>query len=207
MSTHKPKGHEQDPASLKEGYEVTDVSTSGILVFIVALGISVGVFFVFCFGMGKIINNALVKSDGPPNQWNQEAPAGKLQNLKSSPAMEQQQLSQLTKSFPTPRLETDDGNQDLSDLHDREDLLLDNYSWVDQSQGKVRIPIERAMELIAQRGLAVAPSTGTVTLMAGDSVPFVPVPLTTGFARTGYEQEQHEATKVQAEQASVKAEK
>ena len=40
----------------------------------------------------------------------------------------------------------------------REDLLLDNYSWVDRSQGKVRIPIERAMELMPQRGLPVAPA-------------------------------------------------
>ena len=30
--------------------------------------------------------------------------------------------------FPTPRLETDDGNQDTADLHAREDLLLDHYS-------------------------------------------------------------------------------
>ena len=46
----------------------------------------------------------------------------------------------------------------MADLHAREDLLLNNYSWVDQAQGKVRIPIERAMELIAQRGLPVAPA-------------------------------------------------
>ncbi len=64
----------------------------------------------------------------------------------------------LTQSFPTPRVQTDDGNQDVADLHAREDLLLDNYSWVDQSKGTVRIPIERAMELIAQRGLPVAPA-------------------------------------------------
>ena len=69
--------------------------------------------------------------------------------------MEQQQLQQLTRAFPTPRLQDDDGNQDTADLHAREDLLLDNYSWVDRSKGTVRIPIERAMELIAQRGLPV----------------------------------------------------
>ena len=59
-------------------------------------------------------------------------------------------------------------------LHAREDLLLDHYSWVDQSQGKVRIPIERAMELIAQRGLPVAAQPAQQEpLMAGDSVPAV----------------------------------
>ena len=31
-----------------------------------------------------------------------------------------------TTQFPQPRLETDDGNQDITDLHAREDLLLDH---------------------------------------------------------------------------------
>jgi hypothetical protein len=52
-------------------------------------------------------------------------------------------------------------------LHAKEDLLLDNYSWVDQSQGKVRIPIERAMELIAKQGLPVAPQKDSVTSADG----------------------------------------
>jgi hypothetical protein len=113
-----------------------------------------------------------------------------LGNLPNNPEM-QHKVAELTQQFPTPRVQTDDGNQDVADLHLREDLLLDNYSWADQSQGKVRIPIERAMELIAQRGLPVAPATTTqAPLMAGDSQPVVQVPLTSGFARTGYEQDQ-----------------
>jgi len=50
------------------------------------------------------------------------------------------------------------------------------------------------MELIAQRGLPVAQPAQTqaaqVQLMTGDSTPTVPVPLTNGFARTAFEQEQ-----------------
>ena len=67
-------------------------------------------------------------------------------------------MAEITQTFPTPRLLIDDGDQDVADLHAREDLLLSNYSWVDQSKGTVRIPIEQAMELIAQRGLPVAPA-------------------------------------------------
>jgi hypothetical protein len=87
-------------------------------------------------------------------------------------------------------LQTDDGNQDIADLHAREDLLLDHYSWVDRSQGKVRIPIERAMELLAQRGLPQAQAVVKAPLMTGDQEPTVAVPLTKGFARTGYELDQ-----------------
>jgi hypothetical protein len=210
---HTPDPHEHEShnksASVREGYEVTDVSVQGIMVFLVGLFISVGVFFVFCFGMGKVINNALAKRDGPANQWSQgNAEAGKTYRMQSNPQMEQQQLQQLTRAFPTPRLQDDDGNLDTADLHAREDLLLDNYSWIDRSKGTVRIPIERAMELIAQRGLPVQQQTQQQAepLMAGDSTITVQVPLTDGFARTAYEQQLREsATKEPGEQASTKA--
>src|SRR5277367_5009008 len=208
---HTPDAHEHEshnkPASVREGYEVTDVSVHGIMVFLIGLFISVGVFFVFCFGMGKVINNALEKRDGPANQWNQANQTGKTYRIQSNPAMEQQQLQQLTKTFPTPRLQDDDGNLDTADLHTREDLLLDNYSWVDRSKGTVRIPIERAMELIAQRGLPVQQqSQPTEPLMAGDSAISVQVPLTDGFARTAYEQQVREGAAHQpGEQATAKA--
>jgi hypothetical protein len=103
-------------------------------------------------------------------------------------------MAEITQSFPTPRVQSDDGNQDVADLHAREDLMLSNYTWVDESKGTVRIPIERAMELIAQRGLPVAQPVQTqapqTQLMTGDSAPTVTVPLTDGFARTAYEQEE-----------------
>ena len=210
MHTPRPDEHESHnkAASVREGYEVTDVSAHGIIVFLIGLFISVGVFFVFCFGMGKVINNALIKRDGPPNKWNQgNAEAGKTYHIRSNPQLEQQQLNQLTQAFPTPRLQSDDGNLDTADLHAREDLLLDHYSWIDRSKGTIRIPIERAMELIAQRGLPVAQQPAAAEpLMAGDKAISVQVPLTDGFARTGYEQQLREsATKEPGEQASTKA--
>ena len=201
---HEPK---DKSLSIRKGYEVTDVSVHGVMVFIIALGISLGVFLVFCFGMGKVINIGLKKHDGPPNKWNQLTYTGgsKPRNMESSPALEQQQLHALTQRFPTPRLQTDDGDQDVADMHAREDLLLNNYSWIDRSKGTVRIPIERAMELIAQRGLPVAPQVQTQPLMVGDSKPVVQVPLTDGFARTAYEQEEHSATREPGDQTSTKA--
>ena len=75
-------------------------------------------------------------------------------------------------------------------MHAREDLLLNNYSWIDRSKGTVRIPIDQAILIIAQRGLPVAPATTQAPLLVGDSRPAVHAPLTNGFARTGYEQDQ-----------------
>lgn len=183
------------------GYETTDVNVGGVVVFLAGLSGFLLVFFVFCFVMGKVINNAFLKEDGPVDKWhlqqNATGPAGagkpgeKRQNLASNPAMQQRELQQMTNAFPTPRLQMDDGNQDLADLHAREDLLLENYS---SNKGTTRIPIERAMELVAQRGLPVVGGpAGGEQRMAGDPVMAVTAPLTNGFARTGYELDVMEA--------------
>jgi hypothetical protein len=180
------------------GYEVTDVNAGGIAVFLAGLFGSVLVFFIFCFLMGKVINTAIKNDDGPPTKWNTlsdfagaETTKGKRQDLASNPEMQQKEFQQMTTTFPEPRLDIDDGNQATADLHAREDLLLNNYST---SAGSVRIPISRAMELIAQRGLQVNAQAGTTAVaMAGDEKPVVSAPLTSGFARTGYELEVIEA--------------
>jgi hypothetical protein len=204
MPTHDPHDphHSSDPHGVPSdspGYEVTDVNVNGIVVFLASLGAFVGVFFVICFGMGKVINTAIIKSDGPPNKWNQigSQPRGKREDLTSNAVMEQNQLNQIVQRFPTPRLQTDDGNEEIAEMHAREDLLLDHYSWVDRSSGKVRIPIARAMQLIAQHGLPVADPEHVETLLAGDKAPVVTVPLTDGFARTGYEQQYMETMEQQ----------
>jgi hypothetical protein len=203
MPTHDSREHgpvdPHHPGSDSPGYEVTDVNVSGIVVFLASLAAFVGVFFIFCFGMGKVINTAILKSDGPPNQWNQigSQPRGKREDLTSNAVMEQQQLNRMVQRFPTPRLQTDDGNGEIAEMHAREDLLLDYYSWIDRSSGKVRIPIARAMQLIAEHGLPVAPAEPSEPLLAGDRAPVVTVPLTDGFARTGYEQQYLETVEQQ----------
>ena len=44
-------------------------------------------------------------------------------------------------------------DRELRELRAAEDAVLDSYGWVDRRAGIVRIPIDRAMELMAQRGL------------------------------------------------------
>jgi len=53
---------------------------------------------------------------------------------------------------PEPRLQTDP-RDDLANLRRAEDEVLDGYAWVDRNAGVVRIPIEQAMKLTAERGL------------------------------------------------------
>jgi hypothetical protein len=184
------------------GYETTDVNVNGIAVFLGGLFGSVLIFFVFCYGMGKVINTAITHQDGATDKWHTfspqtqaSKPSGKREDMTSNAELQQRELQQMTARFPTPRLDLDDGNQATADLHAREDLLLEHYSSDPSDNGRIRIPIERAMELIAERGLPVAPQEATTPLMAGDTQPTIQAPLTDGFARTGYELEVTEARK------------
>lgn len=199
-----PRDHTADP-SVREGYEVTDANVGGIVVFLVGLFVSVGVFFVLCFVIGKVINNGLIKADGTTNKWAAQNQIAPTKSIRSNPQLEQEQLAKLTQQFPNPRLQIDNGDQDLANLHEREDLLLDHYSWIDRSKGTVRIPIERAMEILAKQGLPVAPAQPQQALMTGDSKPTVTMPLTNGFAPTGYEQELHSEEQQAGEQTSSAA--
>jgi len=193
---NQPHRKKYTRSSETPGYETTDVNVGGVVVFLAGLMGFLVVFFVFCYVMGKVINGQLQEADGRADKWHQAAAAnnGKRQDLASNPEMEQKELNRLTTSFPEPRLDIDDGNQATADLHAREDLLLDHYS-VSPAEGQaIRIPIERAMELIAQRGLPVFTQPATAApLMVGDARPEVQAPLTTGFARTGYELDTIEA--------------
>lgn len=186
--------HQQpDPESRKAGYELTDANITDIAGFLVVMAASIAVVFVLAFGIGKLIYYGLNKQDGPPNKWSQMAGV-KPGNMESNPQIEQQQLQSLVKRFPTPRLQADDGNMEVADMHAREDMLLNHYTWIDQNKQTVRIPIERAMQLIAQKGLPVESQQGPQEqAMFGDTPTTVTAPLTNGFARTGPELQMIEA--------------
>jgi len=50
-----------------------------------------------------------------------------------------------------PRLQ-DHAVQDLQQMHTAEDQVLNTYGWIDRKKGVARIPIDRAIDLLAQRG-------------------------------------------------------
>lgn len=53
---------------------------------------------------------------------------------------------------PEPRLQASP-TRDLRSLRMQEDSVLGKYAWIDKSKGVAALPIERAMEIIAQRGI------------------------------------------------------
>ena len=51
---------------------------------------------------------------------------------------------------------------DLAKFRAWEDSQLNSYGWVDRTAGVVHIPIERAMEIIAQQGATQQQKAGTI---------------------------------------------
>jgi hypothetical protein len=112
------------------GYETSDASPGGLLLFGLAMFLIIGLVLLIAAGVFKYFSAS--QSLG--------APASPFANASQIP--------------PAPRLQTEP-RLDLEHLHAREEHLLHTYEWVDPNAGIVRIPIERAMELVLQKGLPV----------------------------------------------------
>ena len=81
-------------------------------------------------------------------------------------------------AFPNPKLEEDERGQ-LNGIRLEEEKTLYSYGWVDEKTGTVRIPIERAMDLLVQRGLPVRAQN------AASDAPAAKLPTTTATSKKG----------------------
>lgn len=78
-------------------------------------------------------------------------------------AVLRERLVELTQSLDQEAAPSGVRAGDIDEIHAREELLMEHYSWVDEAQGKVRVPIARAMELTAKRGLPVRERAGSAS--------------------------------------------
>ncbi len=53
---------------------------------------------------------------------------------------------------PEPRLQVD-ASKELRQMRAAEDAALSSYGWVDKDAGILKIPVDRAMEILAKKGL------------------------------------------------------
>jgi hypothetical protein len=58
---------------------------------------------------------------------------------------------------PAPRLQVVP-EQDLASFRAQEDAILGSYAWVEKDRDVVRIPVEEAMRIVAERGLPTFPA-------------------------------------------------
>jgi hypothetical protein len=63
-------------------------------------------------------------------------------------------LSYSQEPTPEPRLEVNPGVE-LKTMRAEEDEILKSYDWIDRDRGIVRMPIDRAIDVLAEKGLPV----------------------------------------------------
>ena len=146
------------------GYERQDIGVSGVLYFLGGLALA-GLFVYFVVsGIFSYLEKNSEANQTPVSPLVTNAPA----DTRKLPSDYQDYLKQ---NFPTPQLEINERNQ-LDKIRIDEAQTLNTYDWVDQKAGTVRIPIDRAMDLIAQRGLARSRrNSGTEAAAANPSKP------------------------------------
>src|SRR2546425_5501564 len=126
-------------------YEREDLSPRGIFAFLIGLAL-VGVLIHFALkGMYGYLDS-YQKQHQPP-----------LNPMASQTENDSRKVSNADIArFPQPRLETNE-RLEINDFRLQEEKTLNSYGWVDEKTGVVRIPIERAMQLVEQRGLPTRP--------------------------------------------------
>src|SRR6202050_4164471 len=125
-------------------YERRDIGVAGILYFIVGLAVATFVVHLILAGLYDFLDKRARSHQPAVNALIENVP---MDTRKVAPGYPNQ-------AFPNPRLETDERGQ-LNDIRLNEERTLNSYGWVNQQAGTVRIPIDRAMDLLAQRGLPV----------------------------------------------------
>jgi len=128
------------------GFERQDISGSGVLYFFLALAAGTLVVVFFLVGVFDVLDKRSNAKQGPPNPLSANVPADK--DTRHIPKEYE------IKAFPEPRLENDERSQ-LLGIITAQEQTLNSYGWADENSRTVRIPIDRAMELLAQRGLPV----------------------------------------------------
>ncbi len=124
--------HMGNPAgTAAPGHERSDLKPRSILIFGIVLSVTVLVCLVIANWMFNYLTAVQTASRPPLSPLaKQEAPPG-------------------------PRLQAQ-APEDLCKFRAEEEATLNSYGWVNQQAGIVRIPIDRAMRLLVQRGLPAA---------------------------------------------------
>lgn len=147
MSMPEEQLKDQHPTG-QEGYEREDMSPAGVLFFMVGLAI-VGILISFIVtGMYRYLDSYDARHQAPMN------PMAVKTEVDPRIMTFHEAKGQMQKTFPQPVLE-DNERQQFGTLAEKQDEVLASYDWVDQKNGVVRIPIDKAMDLLAQRGLPV----------------------------------------------------
>ncbi len=124
---------EEDFENVGVSFEKSQADFRVVHGFLILLAINIALVFVILWGF-----YAWVRNTGEVTRRNVPSPI----TYSQAPAI------------PSPVLQPDPV-ADYNDMHVLENQRLNTYHWIDKQAGIARIPINRAMDLLVQRGLPV----------------------------------------------------
>jgi hypothetical protein len=130
-------GHAGNP---EVTFESRDLSSRAVLGFLIALAIAgvlvhVGLWGIYKYMAGRELQPAPAQNAIMTSNQEMRRAGGDPQVM-----------------FPAPRLQPNPV-ADLNKFRVHEEEVLNSYGWVDRASGKVHIPIEQAIAILAQTGL------------------------------------------------------
>jgi len=134
MDTDSEKDFEGTTSEPPKNYEERDANSAWIFGLVLILGVCLAI-------IHFVLSGTLNRLERRP------APADRYGRVEGMPTIRQARP-------PFPRLQISPA-EDLKAFREREEAKLTSYGWVDKENGIVRIPIERAMGLLLERGLPV----------------------------------------------------
>ena len=141
------KHHSQSNA----GAESSTLNVGPIVWFLVSLTISTAIIFVLMTGLLDVFESSVRKQEGKPsplaNERERIAPEPRVQLAPS-------RIEQV-EGKEGPDLRDDHPLVEMARIQKAESEKLNSYSWVDEKNGVVRIPIDEAKKLLLNRGLPI----------------------------------------------------
>jgi hypothetical protein len=125
--------HRAPPTSPIRGFDA-EIDVKSIAIFTFGLTVVTLIFLALMWAMGIIFKEAEEAKDRPP------------------PAMAEALADPIP---PGPRLQPTPP-RDMDELRAQDQEMLSTYGWVDQTRGVARIPIDRAMSIVVEKGLDAA---------------------------------------------------
>jgi hypothetical protein len=148
MSNELNHGQQQG----NDGYERQDIGSTGVLYFLLGLFVAGVLVYFVVDGLYAFLQKRSEAQQAPLSPLVTNAPEDTRRIPKDYPQS----------AFPSPKLEEDERGQ-LNGIRLKEEQTLSTYDYIDEKAGTVRIPIDRAMDLIAQRGLPVRSQAASAT--------------------------------------------
>ena len=150
MSMREDQLKDQHPSGA-EGFEHEDLSPAGVIYFMLGLAVAAILIHFILTGMYRYLARYDRTHQGPMNPM--AVKTGVDPRRMTFPEVQ----NKMESTFPQPVLERSEQIQasDFGKQLRNQDRILASYDWVDQKNGVVRIPIDKAMDLLAERGLPV----------------------------------------------------